>query len=90
MVCRSYGVREKDLLCSKRGERNEARNTAIYLLRQVRGSKLEEIGREFGLSGYTTVSTIIERTRNNIVQDRSLKRRIEELKKDLKVSQEQT
>jgi hypothetical protein len=29
---------------------NEARNTAVYLLRQLRGSKLEEIGKEFGLN----------------------------------------
>jgi chromosomal replication initiation ATPase DnaA len=46
----SYGVKDEDILFSKRGMRNEARNTAIYLLRQIRGSKLDEIGREFGLT----------------------------------------
>ena len=70
--------------------RNEARNTAIYLLRQLRGVKLDEICREFGLTNYSTVSTIIERTKNRVAGDRRLKKRIEQLKHDLKVSQEQT
>ena len=90
MVCRSYGVKDEDILFSKRGMRNEARNIAIYLLRQLRGSKLDEIGSEFGLRNYSTVSTIIERTKNRVASDRRLKKRIEKLKHDLKVSQEQT
>jgi len=48
-VCRLYGVREEDLLVSKRGMSNEARNVAIYLQRQLGGSKLEEIGEAFGI-----------------------------------------
>ncbi len=90
MVSKAYGIKEEDLFRSKRGVRNEARNTAIYLLRQLRGSKLEEIGREFCISNYSTVSTIIEQKKNNVVKDRKLNRRIEQLKQDLKVSQEQT
>ena len=68
MVCRSYGVKNEDILFSKRGMRNEARNTAIYLLRQLRGVKLDKIGREFGLTNYSTVSTIIERTKKQSCQ----------------------
>jgi chromosomal replication initiation ATPase DnaA len=71
MVCRSYGVKEEDLLFSKRGMRNEASNAAIYLLRQLRGSKLEEIGREFGLGNYSTVRTIIERARKDMAKNRN-------------------
>ena len=37
---------EEELLASRRGRPNEARNVAIYLLRQLRGSKLKEIGTE--------------------------------------------
>ena len=36
--CRSYGVKEEELLASRRGRPNEARNVAIHLLRQLRGS----------------------------------------------------
>ena len=42
-----------------RGRPNEARNVAIYLLRQLRGSELKGIGTEFGISSYSTLSTII-------------------------------
>jgi len=41
MVCRSYGVKEEELLAWRRGRPNEACNVAIYLLRQLRGSKLK-------------------------------------------------
>ena len=44
-----YGVREEDLLVSKRRMSSEARNVAIYLQRQLRGSRLDEIGEEFGI-----------------------------------------
>jgi putative transposase len=89
-VCKTYGIKEEELLYSKRGMQNEARNIAIYLVRQLRGSKLEEIGREFSLNNYSTVSTIIERTKTKMVNDRRFNKRIELMKNDLKVSQEQT
>ena len=89
-VCRLYGVREEDLLVSKRGMSNEARNVAIYLQRQLRGSKLEEIGEEFGIGSYSTVSTIIERTKKEAIKNRRLRRRIEQLRHELEMSQEQT
>ena len=89
-VCREYDINEEDLLISKRGMTNEPRNTAIYLMRHLMGSKLEEIGREFGINNYSSVSTVIERTKQKATHDRKLRKRIEKLKIDLKVSQEQT
>jgi len=89
-VCRLYGVREEDLLVSKKGMSNEARNVAIYLQRQLGGSKLEEIGEEFGIGSYSTVSTIIERTKKEVIKNRRLRRRIEQLRHELEMSQEQT
>ena len=81
---------EEELLASRRGRPNEARNVAIYLLRQLRGSKLKEIGTEFGINSYSTVSTIIKRTRNEIPKNRRLRKRIEQLRSELVLSQEQT
>ena len=75
---------------SRRGRPNEARNVAIYLLKQLRGPKLKEIGTEFGISSYSTVSTIIARTRNEIPKNRRLRKRIEQLRSELVMSQEQT
>ena len=89
-VCREYDINEEDLLISKRGMTNEPRNTAIYLMRHLMESKLEEIGREFGMNNYSSVSTVIERTKQKATRDRKLRKRIEKLKIDLKVSQEQT
>ena len=89
-VCRLYDINEEHLLISKRGLTNEPRNTAIYLMRQLMGSKLEEIGREFGMNNYSSASTVIERTKQKAITDRKFRKRIEKLKLVLKVSQEQT
>ena len=90
LAFRLYGVREEDLLVSKRGMSNEARNVVIYLHRQLRGSKLEEIGEEYGIGSCSTVSTIIERTKKEVIKNRRLRRRIEQVRHELEMSQEQT
>jgi REP element-mobilizing transposase RayT len=89
-VCRSYCVEEEDLFVSRRGVPNEPRNTAIFLQRNLRGSKLTEIGRDFNISKYSSVSTIIERTKQKALKDHKFKKRIEQIKRDLQVGQEQT
>ena len=89
-VCRSYNVKDEDLLVSKRGVINEPRNVAIYLTKKLTGRNLHEIGREFGINNYSTVSTVIERTKQKASTDRVFRKRIEKLKMDLMMSQEQT
>ena len=89
VVCRAYDIKEEDLVILKRGMTNEPRNVAIYLMRQLMGSKLEEIGREFCINNYSSVSTVIERTKQKVITDRKFRKRIEDLKLDLMVSQEQ-
>jgi putative transposase len=89
-VCRLYNVDEEDLLVSKRGTTNEPRHVAIYLTKKLTGNSLQEIGREFGIHHYSSVSTVIERTQKKAGTERSFRKRIEKLKMDLKVSQEQT
>jgi chromosomal replication initiation ATPase DnaA len=44
-VCRRYRLVMDELHRSRRGVSNEPRNVAIYLLKSLRGSNLEEIGR---------------------------------------------
>ena len=72
-VCRSYGVKEEDIFISRRGISNEPRNVAIFLLRNLKGSKLDEIGREFDINKYSSVSTIIVRTKQRAIKDRKFK-----------------
>ena len=62
----------------------------FVLMRNLKGSKLDDIGREFNVRQYSSVSTIIERTKQRAVKDRKFAKRIEQIKLDLKVSQEQT
>jgi hypothetical protein len=89
-VCKSYKIKEVELLYSRRGVRNEARNIGIYLTRHLRGSNLTEIGREFNVGSYSTVSTIIDRMKARIDKDRKLNRLVEKLKDDLNMSQLKT
>jgi hypothetical protein len=51
---------------------------------------LEEIDREFCIDNYSSVSTVIERTKQKAITDRKFRKRIENLKLHLMVSQEQT
>lgn len=58
-VCQCYKIREKELEQSNRGKINELRNAAVYLARKRSGLRLEEIGREFGIKKYSSVSSIV-------------------------------
>ena len=90
VVCRSYNVEKEALTVTRRGIANEPRNVAIYLMRHLRGDSLEEIGREFEVAKYSSVSSVIERIKAVIAKDRKLRQRVEELKKEINMSQEQT
>ena len=79
-VCRKYGVAMDELHRSRRGISNEPRNVAIYLLRSLRGDKLEEIGREFNITRFSSVSSVVERMRGKISGDRRLRNCVEEIK----------
>ena len=86
-VCKSYGVVMDDLLRSRRGILNEPRNVAIYLLRILRGDNLEEIGRHFNINRFSSVSSVVERTRGKISKHRRLRKRVEEIKIAINKSQ---
>jgi len=59
-------------------------------MRHLRGDSLDEIGREFGVATYSSVSSVVERIKAVIAKDRKLRQRVEELKKEINMSQEQT
>ena len=64
-------------------------NAAIFLLRRLRGEKLEEIGRQFGIAKYSSVSSAIEKMKRDILADRRLKARVKTIEKILQNSQQQ-
>ena len=89
-MCKSYDVEDGALTLTRRGITNEPRNAAIYLMRHLRGDSLEDIGREFKVAKYSSVSSVIERMKTKIAMNRRMKTRIERLKEEINMSQEQT
>jgi chromosomal replication initiation ATPase DnaA len=49
-----------DILHSRRGHLNEARNVAIFLARKLRGDSLREIGHEYGMDRDSAVGSVVE------------------------------
>jgi putative transposase len=88
-VCNLYGIDKAQLFAAKRGEINEARNMAIYLLRYLRGDSLTTIGKEFDIQSYSTVSSVIERFKVRMQTERKLLRNVEKIRKTF-MRQEQT
>jgi len=88
-ICKAYGIEESSLLSLRRGVLNEPRNVAIFLIRRLRGEKLEEIGRQFGIAKYSSVSSVIEKMKRDISADLRLKAPVENIEKTLYNSQQQ-
>ncbi len=86
-VCSIYRKSPEDLRISRRGGGNEARNVAIYLIRQYTGEKLTRIGREFNISKYTTVSSAVLKIGKELQKDKRLKKRINTIEKQFANSQ---
>jgi REP element-mobilizing transposase RayT len=78
-VCENYGVSFNELLITRRGVFNEPRNIAVYLLRQIRGENLNNIGEMFNIKAYSTVSGIIRRISRVIKYNRNIKKQIEKI-----------
>lgn len=89
-VCLFYGVDESELYPSRRGQYNEPRNIAIYLMRSLRCEGLKEIGDVFGIGKISSVSSVIQRVKEGIRNDKIIKERVEELTARMLKSQEQT
>jgi len=80
-VCCIYRTSPEDLCISRRGGKNEARNVAIYLIRQYTGEKLMRIGREFNISKNSTVSSAVLKIGKELQKDKRLKKRINTIEK---------
>jgi len=89
-VARVYRIKREDLFSSRRGQYNEGRNVAIYLARLLRGDGLKEIGRAFGMGGYSTASSAVQRVKAEMERNELLRKRIHNLISIFSKSQEQT
>ena len=78
-----YGVGENDLKRVRRGQRNEARAMGIYVCRRIGGMKHDEIAREFGIDGYSGVSSVIGRMGRELEKDRRVAKQFEEIREEI-------
>jgi len=84
IVSKVYKVTTDSLLKSRRSLNNEPRDVAIYLARSFTGKKLEEIGAEFNIDKYSTVSSIIVKIRDRLRDDKSLTKQISQIDQIIK------
>ena len=75
----AYKIQEADLYFARRGHFNEPRNVAVFLVRYLRNDTLNQVGRQFGIEKYSTVSSIIERVKNEMNGRKGFKKRVEEI-----------
>jgi REP-associated tyrosine transposase len=90
IVERTYQVSSETLRMSRRGFLNEPRNVAIYLSRKYSGKKLLEIGSEFNISRYSSVSSVVEKMKIKVLKDKKIKERVLLIEKKLIKGQTET
>ena len=90
VVCDYYRIHGSILHKTQRGVRNEPRDVAIYLARMLRQEGLQSIGKNFGLSNYSSVSTVVERVKSKIDKDLKFRSQVEEIKHNIEISQPKT
>jgi len=90
LVCDYFRVPTEQVTISRRGVENLARDVAIYLVRQHSQDTLVNIGQHFGISNYSTVSSVVERVKLRRKNDTALQEYLETISKSITKSQQQT
>ena len=83
-VAKVYQVKRAGLMISQRGIYNEARNAAIYLTRKHTGLSLSNIGTRYGMNSYSSVSSVILRMQEALLNNNKLRQRLKEAERMLK------
>ncbi|MCP3890290.1 MAG: hypothetical protein GY702_15690 [Desulfobulbaceae bacterium] len=89
-VCEHYMISREQLLASKRGTENLPRDIAIYLVRRFCCKTLPDVGKEFGITNYSTVSSVVQRVKVRSESDNYLLKEIEIIKKKIVKGQKWT
>ena len=80
-VCEYYRISKEELFESRRGTVNLPRDVAIYLVRRLCRMTLPQVGREFGVENYSTVSSVFQRVKSRFETDRRLLKGLAEIAK---------
>ena len=84
-VGRTYGVTAADIRSSKRSSQiSNARQIAMYVIRDITQMSMASIGEEFGGRDHSTVVYAINQVTKNIAQDAKYKETIEDIIKNIR------
>jgi chromosomal replication initiation ATPase DnaA len=86
-VSRYYDTSRAALTAVRRGLENEPRDVAIYLSRSMRSDPLMRIGSEFGLTRYSSVSSVVMRVKTKLQKDSKFKERLGHIESNILKSQ---
>ena len=78
-VAASFQVKVATLKTSRRGEANDARKVAMYLVKRLCDLTLPETAREFGVTSYGAIGWACAQVRNKQHNDLRFKQRVEEI-----------
>jgi chromosomal replication initiation ATPase DnaA len=69
------------LVFSRRGFFNEPHSVAIYLSRKYSGKTLLEIGTEFNMSQYSSVSSVVDKMKTVVAKNKKIRKRVQAIEK---------
>ena len=90
IICEHYNVTKQEMLYTRRGTENIVRDIAIYLVRRLCCKTLSNVGTEFGITNYSTVSSVDQRIKRRIERDRTLQKELRLIEGKARKSQKQT
>lgn len=83
-VSNTFGISAENILSDKRDKNiKDARQAAMYIMREITGSKLESIGEYFGGKTHSTVKHSIVNVVNRMEKDFNYKKTIEDIIKNV-------
>jgi len=82
LICKTFQMNSEELLVKRRG--NFYRILALYLIKKYTALSLKEIGEIFSMD-YTAVSQAARRFEERISEDKSLKKKVVQILKNLKI-----
>ena len=89
-VMQYYRVSLQELLISRRGNENLARDMAVYLVRNLCRMTLPEVGKKFGIKNYSSVSSIVQRMKSRLETDKRIAKEVRKLLEEVDKGQQQT
>jgi len=90
LVCKEFKVKNDVLMLSRRGTENLSRDVAIFLQRKYCGQTLAELGRDYNIASYSSVSSAFERAKSRLVTDQQLKEKVSRIETKLNKGQRKT